>query len=94
MDTTTSAPDKASPWDRPPQRAKTLRTKAAEKKARRAEFWGRRIQDAQQDGPQAVAVVAWDRVRGSLARLPEAARDRGFEALAEAADRIREQYAQ
>lgn len=93
MNSTETAPLR-SPWDSPPQRTKKLRVRRAEKDARRAEFWGRRLEEARLAGPDAVAAVAWDRARGTLDKLRGADRDRAFEELTRAVDRIREQHAQ
>lgn len=83
-----------SPWTNPPARPKKLRDRRAERKARRAEFWGARLQQATDDGPEAVAAVTWDRARSALDRLPDTARQSAYRALAEAIDRVRETHAQ
>lgn len=83
-----------SPWNNPPQRSKTLRRRRAEKQARRAEHWGRRLEEARQDGPDMVAAVTFDRLRGALDKLPDADRDRAYEATAQALEHIRETHAQ
>lgn len=86
-------PDTA-PWVNPPQRDKKLRTRKAERAARRAEFWGRRREEAQAEGPEAVAEFEWDRARASLERLAEPARSTAFEALARAVETVREKHGQ
>ena len=83
-----------APWNNPPQRRKPLRRKRAEKLARKAERWGQRLEDARKEGPDAVAEVTFDRLRSSLARLPQEARDRAYEAVAAALETIRETHAQ
>jgi hypothetical protein len=83
-----------APWSSPPQRAKKLRDRKAERQARKAEFWGRRLQEAAEDGPEALAAMQWDRARAALDRLPDQARKRAYEALAQVVDRVRETHAQ
>ncbi|MEW1724295.1 hypothetical protein [Streptomyces sp. NPDC093109] len=85
---------KPSPWSSPPTRQKKLRDKRAEKLARRAGHWGGRLAAAREAGPAAYAAMVFDRARGELDRLPEAARETAYEALAQAVDRVREQHAQ
>lgn len=83
-----------SPWVNPPERKKPLRRRRAEKQARQAEHWGRRLQEAAEEGPNRVAAVTFDRLRSVLNQLPEAARDRGYEAVSQALESVREKYAQ
>ncbi|WP_432158802.1 MULTISPECIES: hypothetical protein [unclassified Streptomyces] len=83
-----------APWNNPPQRQKPLRRKRAEKQARQAEHWGRRLEEARQEGPDAVAAVTFDRLRSVLDKLPQEARDRAYETVAAALDNIRETHAQ
>lgn len=87
-------PAPAGPWNNPPERKKPLRRKRAEKLARRAEFWGRRLQAARQEGPDVVAAVTFDRLRATLDRLPAGARGRAYEAVEQALENIRETHAQ
>lgn len=84
----------SSPWHNPPQRAKTLRTRRAEKLARRAEHWGRRLDAARTEGPDRVAAVTFDRLRSALDKLPTGARDRAYEDTVQALDHLRERHAQ
>lgn len=84
----------SSPWNVPPQREKTLRRKRAEKAARKAQLWGRRLDEAREIGPEEVAAVTWDRARAALEGLPDATRERAYQALTDAVDRVREQHAQ
>ena len=86
--------ERLAPWADPPARQKTLRRRRAERQARRAEFWGQRIADAEQDGPPAAAAVRIDWARTALGRLPETARHRAFEELGQAIDRVREAHAE
>ncbi|MGW0655884.1 hypothetical protein ACWD4T_45275 [Streptomyces umbrinus] len=88
-DTTATAP-----WNNPPQRQKPLRRKRAEKQARQAEHWGRRLEEARQEGPDMVAAVTFDRLRGVLDKLPAADRDRAYEAVVLALEHLRETHAQ
>lgn len=83
-----------APWNNPPERAKTLRQRRAEKLARRAERWGQRLQVARAEGQDMVAAVTFDRLRAALDGLPSAARDRAYEAATEALDRVREMHAE
>lgn len=83
-----------SPWEVPPQRQKKLSQRKAERLARRAAYWGGRIEAARQIGVEAAAALTFDRARGDLDRLPAADRERAFEALIEAVDRVREAHAQ
>jgi len=83
-----------APWVNPPQRDKKLRARKAERAARRAEFWGRRRDQARAEGPEAVAQFEWDRARASLERLNEPARSTAFEALARAVEIVREKHGQ
>jgi hypothetical protein len=83
-----------SPWQQPPERQKKLAQRKAERLARRAQYWGERIEAARGLGPEAAASLTFDRARSELDRLPEAQRERAFGALAEAIDRIRETHAQ
>ncbi|WP_030593779.1 hypothetical protein [Streptomyces anulatus] len=83
-----------APWNNPPERAKPLRRKRAEKLARRAEHWGRRLEEARQEGPDMVAAVAFDRLRKALDTLPADARERAFEDAVSTLDQIRERHAQ
>lgn len=83
-----------APWNNPPQRQKPLRRKRAEKQARQAEHWGRRLEDARKEGQDAVAEVTFDRLRSALDKLPQEARDRAYEAVAAALENIRETHAQ
>lgn len=83
-----------NPWNAPPERAKKLRQKRAEKAARRAQFWGRRLEAAREIGPEEVAAITWDRARGALDKLPDDARERAYAALTVAVDYVREQHAQ
>ncbi|MGW2826377.1 hypothetical protein ACWC24_36140 [Streptomyces sp. NPDC001443] len=85
---------KPAPWNNPPQRKKPLRRKRAEKQARQAERWGRRLEEARQEGPDAVAAVTFDRLRSVLDKLPQEPRDRAYEAVAAALENIRETHAQ
>lgn len=84
----------SSPWNNPPQRAKTLRRRRAEKLARRAEYWGRRLEAARQEGPDMVAAVTFDRLRSTLDKLPAQDRDRAYEQVTQALEDIRERHAQ
>ncbi|MGO4634982.1 hypothetical protein AB4225_29245 [Streptomyces sp. 2RAF24] len=84
----------SAPWNDPPERKKTLRRKRAEKLARRAEHWGRLLEEARSEGPEMVAAVAFDRLRGQLDKLPVSARERAYEDVVQALDRIRETHAQ
>jgi hypothetical protein len=86
--------NETAPWNNPPERKKTLRRKRAEKQARRAEHWGRRLEEARQEGPDMVAAVTFDRLRGALDKLPAADRERAYEALTQALEHIRETHAQ
>lgn len=81
-----------APWVNPPVRTKPLRQRRAEKLARRAERWGQRIEAARQEGPDMVAAVTFDRLRAAIGNLPDAARDRAYEAAAQALDHIRETH--
>ncbi|MGW7463838.1 hypothetical protein ACWGJT_03825 [Streptomyces xantholiticus] len=83
-----------APWNDPPKRDKTLRRRRAEKQARRAEHWGRRLEAARQEGPDMIAAVTFDRLRSVLDKLPAAHRDRGYEAVVQALDHIRETHSQ
>ncbi|MER0443203.1 hypothetical protein ABR738_01185 [Streptomyces sp. Edi4] len=83
-----------APWNNPPQRAKPLRRKRAEKLARQAERWGERLEEARLEGPDMVAAVTFDRLRRALNGLPAEARDRAYEAVTQALDTIRETHAQ
>ncbi|MFF7365433.1 MULTISPECIES: hypothetical protein [unclassified Streptomyces] len=84
----------AAPWNNPPERSKPLRRKRAEKLARRAEHWGRRLEEARAQGPDMVAAVAFDRLRKALDALPAGARERAFEDVVSTLDQIRERHAQ
>jgi hypothetical protein len=84
----------SSPWNNPPQREKTLRKRRAEKLARRAEHWGRRLEAARLEGPDMVAAVVFDRLRSALDKLPATARDRAYEDVAQALENVRERHAQ
>lgn len=83
-----------APWNNPPQRQKPLRRKRAEKQARQAEHWGRRLEEARKLGPDAVAEVTFDRLRSVLEKLPQDARDRAYETVTAALENIRETHAQ
>lgn len=83
-----------SPWNHPPERAKSLRRRRAEKQARRAEHWGRRLEEARQEGPDLVAAVTFDRLRAALDQLPQADRDRAYEVTAQVLENIRATHAQ
>ncbi|MFE2943393.1 hypothetical protein ACFXKG_30720 [Streptomyces sp. NPDC059255] len=83
-----------SPWNNPPERKKTLRRKRAEKQARRAEHWGRRLAEARAEGPDMVAAVTFDRLRHALDKLPKASRDQAYEGVVEALERLHETHAQ
>ncbi|MDP9954275.1 MULTISPECIES: hypothetical protein [Streptomyces] len=83
-----------APWNNPPERKKPLRRKRAEKLARRAEHWGRRLEEARAQGPDMVAAVAFDRLRKALDSLPADARERAFEDAVSTLDQIRERHAQ
>jgi hypothetical protein len=85
---------KPSPWEQPPQRQKKLAQRKAERLARRAEYWGQRIDAARQVGLEAAASLTFDRARGELDRLSGDQRERALEALIEAIDRVREAHAQ
>ncbi|MFK8851354.1 hypothetical protein [Streptomyces sp. Ac-502] len=82
------------PWNNPPERKKPLRRKRAEKLARRAEHWGRRLEEAREEGPDMVAAVIFDRLRGELDTLPQTARDRAYDDVTRALERVRETHAQ
>ncbi|MEH0441910.1 hypothetical protein QBA74_41605 [Streptomyces scabiei] len=86
--------NETAPWNNPPQRKKTLRRKRAEKQARRAQHWGQRLEEARQEGPDMVAAVTFDRLRGVLDKLPADARARAYEAATQALEHIRETHAQ
>jgi hypothetical protein len=83
-----------APWNNPPQRQKPLKRKRAEKQARQAEHWGRRLEEARKQGTDVVAEVTFDRLRSVLERLPQEARDRGYEAVTAALENIRETHGQ
>lgn len=83
-----------SPWQQPPKRPKKLAQRKAERLARRAEYWGVRLAAARELGPDVAASMIFDRARSELDRLPTEQRERAFEALADAIDRIREAHAQ
>ncbi|MEU6621907.1 hypothetical protein ABZ926_14180 [Streptomyces litmocidini] len=87
-------PATTAPWNNPPERRKPLRRKRAEKLARRAEHWGARLAEARAEGPDMEAAVLFDRLRGELDRLPQAARERAYEDVVQALERIRETHAQ
>lgn len=84
----------SSPWSNPPQRTKTLRRRRAEKQGRRAEYWGQRLETARLEGPDMVAAVTFDRLRSVLDKLPTEARNRAYEAAAQALEHVREVHAQ
>ncbi|MFD7922519.1 hypothetical protein ACFV3R_25245 [Streptomyces sp. NPDC059740] len=81
-----------APWTNPPKREKTLRRRRAEKLARRAESWGRRLEEARTEGPDVVTAVAFDRLRAAFDQLPGSLRDRAYEAATVALDRVRETH--
>ncbi|MFB7552596.1 hypothetical protein ACFRCI_38005 [Streptomyces sp. NPDC056638] len=83
-----------SPWEVPPQRQKKLAQRRAERLARRAAYWGERIEAARNIGPEAAASLTFDRARGELERLPDDKREAAFEALIRAVDTVRETHAQ
>lgn len=85
---------KPSPWTAPPERQKKLRQRKAERLARRAEYWGHRIETARQIGPEAAAALTFDRARSDLDRLPEERREQAYEALIQAIDQAREKHTQ
>ncbi|OIJ95406.1 hypothetical protein [Streptomyces colonosanans] len=87
-------PTATAPWNNPPERTKKLRRKRAEKLARKAEHWGRRLEEARQEGPDMVAAVTFDRLRGELDRLPAGPRDRAYEDVVRALEHVRESHAQ
>ncbi|MFE9360343.1 hypothetical protein ACFYPB_40600 [Streptomyces olivaceoviridis] len=87
-------PTTTAPWANPPERKKPLRRKRAEKLARRAAHWGRRLEEARAEGPDMVAAVTFDRLRGELDKLPDGPRDRAYEDVVRALDNIRESHAQ
>lgn len=86
--------NRPSPWQQPPERPKKLAQRKAERLARRAQYWGDRLAAARDLGPDAFAAMIFDRARNELERLPEEQRERAFEALADAVDRVRETHAQ
>ncbi|MFJ5142740.1 hypothetical protein [Streptomyces sp. NPDC088707] len=92
--TNPNPPTPATPWDNPPERKKTLRRKRAEKLARRAEHWGARLAEARAEGSDMEASVLFDRLRGEFDRLPETARERAYEDVVQALERLRETHAQ
>jgi hypothetical protein len=83
-----------SPWHQPPERPRKLAVRKAERLARRAQYWGERIEAARHVGPEAVASLTFDRARKELDALPVEQRERAFTALTEAIDRVRETHAQ
>ncbi|MBC9730151.1 hypothetical protein [Streptomyces sp. TRM68367] len=86
--------NQTAPWNNPPERKKTLRRKRAEKAARKAERWGRLLEEARQEGPDREAEVAWERLRAAFINLPQEARDRAYESVVLALEHIRETHAQ
>lgn len=82
------------PWNNPPERNKPLRRRRAEKLARRAGHWGTRLEEAREEGPDMVAAVTFDRLRGELDRLPQDARNRAYDDVVRALERVRETHAQ
>ena len=84
----------SSPWNNPPERTKTLRRRRAEKQARRAEYWGVRLEKARAEGPDLEAAVTFDRLRATLDRLPTAARNSAYDDAIRALDHVREKHAQ
>ncbi|MDF4254625.1 hypothetical protein [Streptomyces sp. WMMB303] len=88
------AEDRPSPWEQAPERRKKLAHKRAERLARRAEYWGKRLEAARQIGPEAVASLTFDRVRGDFDRLDGERRERAYLALAQALNAVREAHAE
>ncbi|GAA0454393.1 hypothetical protein [Streptomyces olivaceiscleroticus] len=84
----------SAPWQDPPPRKKPLRRRRAEKQARQAAHWGQRLEEAAKEGPDMVAAVTFDRLRGALDRLPNQGRERAFEDLIQTLDTFRETHAQ
>ncbi|MFH8558915.1 hypothetical protein ACH4FE_35735 [Streptomyces celluloflavus] len=85
---------KQSPWNTPPERQKKLRQRKAERLARRAEYWGQRIEAAREIGPEAAASLVFDRARGDLDRLPSERREGAYEALMDAIEHVRVTHTQ
>ncbi|MDI6413162.1 hypothetical protein QLX52_30610 [Streptomyces albus] len=86
--------DRPSPWEQAPERRKRLGHKRAERLARRAEYWGTRLEAARQVGPDAVASLTFDRARSDFDRLSEQRRERAYAALTQAVDAVREAHAE
>jgi phage shock protein A len=85
-------PGSQPPWNAPPVRRKKLSTRRAEKAARKGKAWGERIEQATQEGPEALAEVNFDRARAELNKLPERARRQAFSALGDAIETIRRNH--
>lgn len=77
-----------------PERRKPLIVRRAERKARRAQTWGLRVEQAEADGASVVAEVQFDWARATFGRLDSAAQERAFRDLAAAIARVREEHAQ
>lgn len=64
-------PETKAPWLRGLGRKSPRGARHAARQARAGQFWGDRTAQARKQGPAAMATVSWDRLRTTVANLPD-----------------------